>query len=230
MRRLALIHALWVLVLLKLVTPPLIEVPVGLRLERLAYFAETNDGPSEVATPRLESARPKLATTILVAQASDTNPPLRQADSYGKRDSTNELATVETRDVALLASISASTIEHWSAIAIQLLLLVWVAGAILWFAVQGWRIALFARLASTAQLADEEIQQQAERLATKIGLRRVPKIWFLDLTITPLLWTVGWRARVIFPADLLQRVDADARATLMTHELAHYHRGDIGFA
>jgi hypothetical protein len=44
--------------------------------------------------------------------------------------------------------------------------------------------------------------------------------------MSPILWSMGTRARVIFPADLLERVDADARATLLTHELAHYHRGD----
>lgn len=35
-QRPALTHALWILVLLKLVTPPILELPIGLRLERIA--------------------------------------------------------------------------------------------------------------------------------------------------------------------------------------------------
>jgi beta-lactamase regulating signal transducer with metallopeptidase domain len=41
-----------------------------------------------------------------------------------------------------------------------------------------------------------------------------------------MLWSLGLNAKLLFPADLLQRLREDSRAMLLTHELAHYRRGD----
>jgi bla regulator protein blaR1 len=44
--------------------------------------------------------------------------------------------------------------------------------------------------------------------------------------VSPMLWSVGGRPRILFPSELLSRLDDCAVATLLTHELAHYRRGD----
>jgi beta-lactamase regulating signal transducer with metallopeptidase domain/WD40 repeat protein len=217
-RRPAFIHALWVLVLLKLVTPPIVEIPIGLRVERLASLVEANDETTQ-ATPSHKLSRRESARTQVVVQATPTK------EAF-ERDFTAAGPIVSKEASQNLAKASGRPMHRWLASTMQVLLWAWATGAIIWYVVQGLRIVLFARLSSTARLATEEIQQQARQLATKIGLRRVPRIWVLDATMSPVLWALGSRARVIFPADLLDRVDNDARATLLTHELAHYHRGD----
>ena len=41
-----------------------------------------------------------------------------------------------------------------------------------------------------------------------------------------MLWAGGGQPRILFPTDLLARLDEGAVSTLLTHELAHYRRGD----
>jgi len=221
LRRPAVIHALWVLVLLKLVTPPIVGIPVGLRLERLASLAEAND------RARDDSVWPNMRTTPVIVYSNSVDPQGPAAVIRDQRRAASEPATIESKPTDFVASVLPSaTLRRWIAISVPVLLWVWTGGTVAWFAIQSWRIAFFMRLTSTAQLASEEIQKQAERLALMMGARRAPRIWILNATMSPFLWAVGWRARVIFPADLLDRVDEEARATLLTHELAHYHRGD----
>ena len=220
LRRPAVIHALWVLVLLKLVTPPIVEIPVGLRLDRLASLTQASARTSTAASPQAEAHSP----SVPVVSHSDSAA-ARPENIDEPRRLTAEAASNKTHHHGSVATATA-LLQRWLALAIPIVLWAWAAGTMVWFVVQGWRIAFFMRLTSSAHLASVEIQQQAEQLAVSMGARRAPSIWVLDATLSPFLWAVGSRARVIFPAQLLERVDKEARATLLTHELAHYHRGD----
>ena len=44
--------------------------------------------------------------------------------------------------------------------------------------------------------------------------------------ISPMLWGIGRDAKIIFPLDLLEQLDARSRQALLMHELAHFRRGD----
>ena len=231
-RRPALVHALWVLVLLKLVTPPIIEVPVGLRLERLASLTERNDS-EQLNSPVVAGRLGNEQVPRIVAEVAESSEILVQPSGPRSSLSTNEssIASRTSPPSTDLVAVSTSppmltSFRSWIAIAIPFVLGLWALGTVTWFVIQTWRIVLFSRLASTARLASDEIQQQAARIASSIGIRRAPPVWLLDATISPILWSMGSRARVVFPAELLDRVDGEARATLLTHELAHYHRGD----
>lgn len=220
-RRPAVVHALWVLVLLKLVTPPIVEIPVGLRLERLASLTQADEAPTPVATRPRDA--PSAKTPVVVPAGNTGALELEEGTHAPSHVSAGRRMTQPS---PLALPTASARMPRWIGFSISVLFWVWAAGSITWCVVQGLRIALFARLSSTARLASEEIQRQAKQLAQKLGLRRVPKIWVLDATMSPVLSAVGSRARVIFPAELLDRVDTDARATLLTHELAHYYRGD----
>lgn len=156
LKRPELSHLLWVLLLVKLVTPPL--VPIGL------------DWPF----------------------------PFTVAGSLGG-------------NVRWLA---------WSACAI------WGAGSALWFLRQGRLIWQFhARFARTAP-APVALQRQAAELARSLGLKRAPRLVLLPDVISPMLSGIGRRIHLVFPVGLLERLDPDARDTLLVHELAHFRRGD----
>ena len=102
----------------------------------------------------------------------------------------------------------------------------WTLGAVCWFAVQTIRILRFGFSLRTAQLAPAGVQCQTRELAGLIGLRNTPQVWLVGGTCSPSLWAVGCRARLLFPRDLLDRIDLDSRATLIVHELAHFQRLD----
>src|SRR5262249_31633464 len=74
--------------------------------------------------------------------------------------------------------------------------------------------------------ADEVLQEQTDRLARRLGLARCPEVWLIPGAVSPLVWAVGGRARLVVPASLLERLDGEQLETLLAHELAHVRRLD----
>jgi hypothetical protein len=71
-----------------------------------------------------------------------------------------------------------------------------------------------------------ELQAEAQLLAQRIGLARCPELWIVPGRISPLLWALGGRVRLVLPAELLGRLQPEQQATLLAHELAHAARRD----
>ena len=63
-------------------------------------------------------------------------------------------------------------------------------------------------------------------LAVRLGLRRCPVVWLIPGPLPPMVWAAFGPARLLFPAALLGRLDAEGRAALLLHELAHLRRCD----
>ena len=107
-----------------------------------------------------------------------------------------------------------------------ILLIGWVSGAALWLTIQIVRGVRFQRRVLRDAKPSSDLQQQSLQIATELGLRSVPRVLIIDATVSPMLWGCGSRAKLLFPAELAKRLDNNARATLLTHELAHFSRGD----
>lgn len=192
-RRPAMLHCLWLLVLLKLVTPPLWDLPL----------------------PAWKPCDEEHAIVL-----SDAAYVLATADSLeGQPTST-------TTEPEIAVPVPEPTGEPWSALVLPALGAIWIGGAVVTLAVAGIRVARFRRLLEHAYPVAPEIQDEVDVLAWKLGLRRVPRAWWIDARLTPMLWAVGCRPRVILPRDLWDRLDARQRSMLLVHELAHVGRGD----
>jgi beta-lactamase regulating signal transducer with metallopeptidase domain len=98
-------------------------------------------------------------------------------------------------------------------------------GTVAWFAGSTVAVRRFNRLLQFARPAPAALQTEVLDLAHRFGLAKVPGLWLVPGTVSPMLWAVG-RARLLFPAELLGQLDATQRATLFAHELAHYRRRD----
>ena len=70
------------------------------------------------------------------------------------------------------------------------------------------------------------MQDEADELARRLGLRRCPDVWLVHGAVSPMVWALGRRPRLLFPAGLLDRLDEAGRAALLAHELAHVRRRD----
>ena len=70
------------------------------------------------------------------------------------------------------------------------------------------------------------IQDLARELAARLGLARTPRVWWIEAPLTPMLWAVGCRARLIIPTELWKSLNDGQRSLLLVHELAHLQRGD----
>lgn len=222
----ALIHAFWILVLVKLIAPPLFLIPVRLNVPAWQ--------PSEMAV--------QVAPQVIPPPPQNHTVPARRAENGSSLSRSREFAERRTGLLQPAArNAQQSTLSSWfeqsqnvARSALQLAqnlaipaLGLWFCGSIAWFTWQGWRIVRFTQVfLKYARRGPSPLQQLAQRLAQPMGISQAPEIWLLPAVVSPMLWAGGGKPRILFPTDLLARLDEGAMSTLLTHELAHYRRGD----
>jgi len=193
------LHVLWVLVLVKLFTPPLITIKVPLPIHAPAAQAaqQTGDDWSVAATRAQEhSAMARNAGQSSVANTDDLR---RSGNAVGGRRSLPWL-----------------TILVW----------IWGIGIIVFASSHAYRVVRFRWALRSALPPPAAVCRMADRIGRQFGLRRVPKIMIVQMRVSPMVWSVGGRARVILPSDLWQRLEPGGQETILAHELAHVRRRD----
>ncbi len=206
-RRPALSHALWLLVLVKLVTPALVDVPVPWPQESV---------PVSVAEPALE-AQPEivfLAEEPAVAAPGEVEP--AEALVALPPEAVAETPTPPT------ATRSIPSWLDWR----QPLLALWFGGTFVWLLLAARRAWGFARCLRFASPAPASLRNEVAHLARRLELPEPPEVLLLPGRISPMVWGVGRAPRLLLPAELLARLDDGSRQTLLAHELAHLRRRD----
>lgn len=221
-KRPALTHVLWVLALIKLLTPPVFEVPVGWRIDP-AVFAEAE--PAVVAVPT--RLTPPAALIPVNAVACDppglVTPTLADAESCVDASPAAALSpTISTvpRTATLVRLITSPA--NWLRVAI----VVWAAGSLAMAGLFVSRTRRFRRFLNLAARPDEELSDRLAELARSARLPACPHVLSVESTISPMLFGLGRSVVLIFPAGLSRQLAPAARDTLLLHELAHYARGD----
>jgi bla regulator protein blaR1 len=241
-RQPALAHVLWVVVLLKLLTPPLVEIPVGWKLDiawvrpgSLADFALVQEFDQR-STNSETSLTPGGERSTLVSEgaqffgvaggeihAKAVPPTVTQSGLSGIRQSAT--ATTTNTPTFRRSGLASGLLTMMSA-TISWLPVIWMCGA----AIRGcvllrrtWAFHVFVRRAGSI---DRALSQRAHELAQRAGLTTAPQVITVQGAVSPMLWGVGGRVRLIFPARLARELDPIARDALLLHELAHYSRGD----
>jgi beta-lactamase regulating signal transducer with metallopeptidase domain len=210
-RRPAVMHGLWLLVLLKLITPPLIDVPVlGPQTAAMSAPAEPVAGEViadenlRVAADVLEFPLPAPAGGLPSAKpAVEGNP--RAATPISPPGIGSHALPLGWKDVVAI---------------------VWLTGALAWFLLAGWRVARFRTLLADGRPASAELVERTCRLAQCLGLKRRPGLVLIPGRLAPLLWASGGRVLLCLPSGLVEELSPEAVETLLVHELAHYRRGD----
>jgi beta-lactamase regulating signal transducer with metallopeptidase domain/protocatechuate 3,4-dioxygenase beta subunit len=209
------LHWLWILVLLKLLTPPLW-------------------GPQWALLPAVET------TAGLPADATDSremNAGMAHHEQFIRKIETDAVASTKPERLAghpaaERGTESATRPSGWrrvitaSVSPLLLIMVVWCAGTVLLWGLSVWRISRLQRYLRFAREAPTEVQQTAERLAELLGLRHCPRVWQVPGRVAPMLWAFVGQARIVVPSELLSELDEPARRTLLLHELVHYRRGD----
>jgi beta-lactamase regulating signal transducer with metallopeptidase domain len=196
-RRPALAHALWLLVLLKLVTPPLIHIPLP-----------------------WPSASPEVVDPVPEPPLAELDLPPMPAD--GSSDPAPEMEDMEPPPAEEPVAPPAAGFP-WK----ETMAGVWVAGSLVWWLLAGVRLIRFRRtVGALARPAPDEVVRRAEELAGRLGLRRCPSVWMVPAALSPMLLALGRSPRLFLPEGLWARLSAEQRDTLLAHELAHLRRGD----
>jgi beta-lactamase regulating signal transducer with metallopeptidase domain len=206
-RRPALTHCLWLLVLLKLVTPAV--VPVHL--------------PWSVA-PEPAGAAPVPRVDVPGVAAIDQGPVLTPAPEVERDEAPADAAeeAVLSDPPPAAAPAPAPAAPSWTDYLVPL----WLLTALFWLGWNGFHLLRFRRLLQYAVPAPPALQEQARELAWQLGLRRCPPVLLVPGALPPMVWGLGPRPRLLFPAALLDRLDEGQRASLLLHELAHVRRRD----
>lgn len=121
------------------------------------------------------------------------------------------------------AGVAAAIVRHAEA-ALVLLWGLGSAGVLAWSLV---RICRFNRLLKMAsKVAPPGLQVVASGVAQRLGLRRVPMICTTSARLSPMVWWLGGRVRIVIPAALPDELDAHQLRWILAHELAHVRRRD----
>ena len=226
-RRPAFASRAWLLVLVKLVTPPVVAVPVG--------WVALGSEPTLPAGPNGPRVRPVGFRTAPRARRVEPHGPAERAPALrtARRRPSRAVRAVPLPVPAATASADPppeppadppSTTSGLSAR--RLLFAAWLAGAVGWWGLAAARVVRFRRLVRSAEPAPDDVLAVARAVAGRVGLRRLPRIAFVDAAVSPVVWATVGRPRVLLPRRLWAALAAGQREAVLAHELAHLARGD----
>ena len=202
LHRPALTHVLWVLILIKLLTPPVWQIPLvdhdWLRTNAVRLLPRFLQEPEPLAEFRFPGSARQPTPEQSLRLNGDTGPiqngtlrPLTLAEQYKGR--TN-------RQPSLLGvAINWMQSETFPHLVTAVVMVIWGTGAILWLGVQGLRCCQFRWSLKRGTAAPLELQQFSDQLARRLGMTRSPTVWLMPGLMSPMLWgTVenvgsGWK-------------------------------------
>jgi bla regulator protein blaR1 len=197
-------HALWLLVMIKFITPPLLGVPFALVPEPpSSRNAAALTGGQQSQVPSRSSDEQAVVHAAQPTFAKQAAP--HESDHAVGRWRTLAAAVPKNRDVLLLA---------------------WATGSALWIALCAVRIARFDRSVRAMPAAGDSCQLQVAALAGRLGLWRWPEVRLAEGVISPLLWAIGRRPIIVLPRALVDESTPELSRALLAHELAHFCRRD----
>jgi beta-lactamase regulating signal transducer with metallopeptidase domain len=231
-RRQSLVHGLWLLALVKLLTPPIVPLPLlpewtmpspGLtQAPTIVVIPDSSRGPRSSARP--EAARGAGLSAVVRAEP-------RVAVRKTPRTLTVD-ASSPSHDGLLGMSVGEETVPtevrpSWDTV--DLASLAWAGllmGALVVAALALLRIRRFQRLLRLGTPAPQALRGRVAELAGRVGLRHAPPVLLLPARVPPMLWPGRRGPVLLMPAGLLPELGEEERDTLLVHELAHVRRRD----
>ncbi len=221
-RRPAVTHALWLLVLVKLVTPPFFQIGIPWPTTATGVdepVALVNPEIDEVPLPVVPPAMPEIEVP-----ADDAWPPFVVPEAPPQD-------VIVAVDPVILIEAPAVVIEQPAIVPaaswpwVEMVGGAWLIGSLVWLGLACIRLWRFQRMLRFAEPAPDDVQALACELADRLDVR-CPEVRVVPASVSPMLWTLGRMPRLLVPAGLLERLTPDQRATLLAHELAHWRRRD----
>lgn len=212
-------HALWLIVLLKLVSPTglVVEVPLPVEqsAEQVVAAAKTEPVVEEYVVEQeiftvIVELRPGQSVEEAAALA------LRHGDDDEFCDESSEPAIATTSSVDLLPKSSMDYRPY--------LLGLWVLGALVIGARQGRETIRFARFTRRSVPASDALVDEVAAVARRLSVV-VPSVRVLPGLTSPVMWCL-WMPVLLWPAGLECRLRGDGRRAVIAHELAHLRRRD----
>jgi beta-lactamase regulating signal transducer with metallopeptidase domain len=225
-------HVLWLVVLLKFVTPPIVAWPWTAQEIQESFWpspvvaTETPDLPTEKPTavnpvefdpatlPSVPERLPERNVTV------DLGPP---ADGPAVERAAGEIA-VEQPDAAPTPGTQVPDRVSLADLAVRLTLGVWLGGAVLCLLGQLRRIARHAAVVRRGSAAPSQLTAEIAVAAKRLGMSP-PRAVLARGILSPFMWCLG-RLRLIWPEAMSSEAEIVRSRGVIAHELAHVRRGD----
>jgi len=209
LRRPALAHGLWVLVLVKLVTPPLVTVtvpvPGWMDFSHLATVSQS----TSIAIQELAGTQDQKDTSLSGAIGLQTS-----------------RRTVERGLPAVSQTALVGNISFWLTNMLLLLLASWFIAAHFLMMRSLLRSIRFARVLQAEGRECAEATKLGLQMAEASGIDQCPRILLVSANLSPMLFGFSRWATIVVPSRLWDGLDNAQRSAMLAHELAHYKRGD----
>ena len=217
-------HALWGLVLLKCVFPPLIASPLGAFCWLDSTFLERRSVVGSALEPnRSLSDMPPL-------ESAELSPILRMqrlprvkvaSPDYGDREPQHR----GPRE--LLAVVEASDVDDTS---LRTLLWLWCLGTALGLSSTSLKLLRFLRRVNSATITTpDHVARLILDLQARLRVRRRIRIHVVNSSIGPAVVGI-LRPTILLPKSLIENRSDEQLVPLLAHELIHIRRGDLLWA
>jgi ankyrin repeat protein/beta-lactamase regulating signal transducer with metallopeptidase domain len=193
-------YCVWLLVLVKLILPPMLSLPTG-----IGYWVGDHL-PAASGT----SNRAFDAVVLEHAGPSGEIPQVRPSEN------------VAGDDPAMAPAESVLTPLTWQAV----LFILWLAGVSAFLAVLVQRIRFVRGLVAASRPAGDELPGLLEQCRRQMAVRRDIKLRLSETIPSPAVCGL-LRPTVLMPTSLVEKLSPEGLRATLIHELAHIKRGDL---
>ena len=226
-------HVLWLVVLAKCLTPPVWSSPTSMFSWLQAFSARQEVAASDRQQPQpaelQEIAASPADVSIVISRSEGTKPTaaemaaLHDASARGK----SARGTTAQAAWALEDPRAARAAGNWPWLAVAMLLVAWLAGALLLAALTALRwLCCWRSIRRAGWRCDAALQARVDELARQLGLRRRVKLIVSGSRVGPAV--IGlFKPVILLPAAVVNEQSKAELDPILAHELIHIRRGDL---
>jgi len=222
-RRPALRHGLWLLVLVKLITPPIIAVPAA---------ANTVADESEVVSETAHLPTSQKASSVWLASRGDSAEPATYPTNASSASccvaapsTTTTVATSSTVPTVAEAVSTDQRSSTWRRTMFAGVLLSLIVTTAIWV-VGVHQLVRIQRLLKVTAGTSERLKLLSQNVAERFQLKSAVGVQTVDAPVAPMLWAWPGKATIVVPRELTETLDDGALRAIIAHEVAHLVRRD----
>ncbi len=212
-------HAIWLVILVKFVTPPLVAWPWSIgHLPAQTWPTPTSVTDSAMYAPAGEYAvlpdglpSPQIIQDVPTDASQLGVPQVIERTVEGDVTYTTMVTPGEFQ-IDWIATLTHNAVALW---------LVTGFAGLVW---QLWRIFRQARLMRSSRIAPPHLDQEIANVAARLKIKPLPAV-LVDGVPSPFVWCLG-RIRLVWPAALASAENVIRSRGVIAHELAHLRRRD----
>ena len=222
-------HALWLLVLIKMLTPPLVVWPWAV-LPPLALTNGLPDArPIDGVAARKTSERMELVLLESSTPSQTRSHTLLNAARSAKTAEDAQLPASTSVDWHKLSASRGPVTSQWPSERLVGWLLcvagtVWIVGSVILASIECVRISRLIMELGKATAPDARIERLVADIARRMGIR-VPMTRVVPHLHSPVVWSF-LRPQLLWPSEFPLAMTEDSVRGLIVHELAHLKRRD----